>query len=432
VPVASVTVSPASAGLRVGATLQLSAVTKDAAGGSLSGRVVTWASSASALATVDGSGLVTALAAGPVTITATSEGKSGTAALTVTVPSAGPNFYVAPAGNDANPCTVAAPCFTMQRVSQLLTPGATAHFAAGNYSWPTQKVTVAGTALARVTYLSDTQWGAKITGTGTCEIMRNTGDYVDIIGFDMTGPCSTGLMQDGNYGRIVGNRVHDLPGTGGYAGILVDCCAYNLTGNQVIGNVVDNIGPFAGSNLIHGIYVAGPNSVIENNIVTRAAAACIHLYHGTTHEIVSNNVVANCGGYGILVSAAGALTTDDYTTVDNNIVVNVNGQGLYEYPSTGCHNVFNNNIVYNNTTNVALICGIESGTITLTSAQFSGLFVRYTGDMTGDYHLQAGAVAIDAGTTSCAASVTSCVPLLDFANLARPRGLAWAIGAYEF
>jgi hypothetical protein len=41
-------------------------------------------------------------------------------------------------------------------------------------------------------------------------------------------------------------------------------------------------------------------------------------------------------------------------------------------------------------------------------------------------------VAIDAGTTSCAASVTSCVPLLDFANLARPRGLAIDIGAYEF
>ena len=85
VPVASVTVSPASASLFVGGTRQLSAVTKDAAGNTLTGRVVTWASSNPAVATVNSSGLVTAAGAGSATITATSEGKSGTAAITVTV-----------------------------------------------------------------------------------------------------------------------------------------------------------------------------------------------------------------------------------------------------------------------------------------------------------------------------------------------------------
>jgi len=85
VPVASVTVSPASASLFVGGTRQLSAVTKDAAGNTLTGRVVTWASSNPAVATVNSSGLVTAAGAGSATITVTSEGKSGTAAITVTV-----------------------------------------------------------------------------------------------------------------------------------------------------------------------------------------------------------------------------------------------------------------------------------------------------------------------------------------------------------
>src|SRR2546426_12682012 len=60
-------------------------------------------------------------------------------------------------------------------------------------------------------------------------------------------------------------------------------------------NVVDNIGPFGLTNTIHGIYTAGPNSVIENNIVTRASAACIHTYHGSHRDIISNNTVANCG-----------------------------------------------------------------------------------------------------------------------------------------
>jgi hypothetical protein len=41
-------------------------------------------------------------------------------------------------------------------------------------------------------------------------------------------------------------------------------------------------------------------------------------------------------------------------------------------------------------------------------------------------------VAIDAGTTSCAAGVTRCVPLLDFDGLPRPRGAAYDIGAYEY
>src|SRR2546427_6891497 len=84
VSVASVTLLPASVG--VGQTVQLTAALTDAAGSPLSGRVVTWASGAPAVATVSGSGLVAGVAAGPGTITATSEGQSGAAAITVTAP----------------------------------------------------------------------------------------------------------------------------------------------------------------------------------------------------------------------------------------------------------------------------------------------------------------------------------------------------------
>ncbi len=88
VPVASVTVRPAIATIEVGQTVQLSATTRDASGNLLTGRTVTWASSAPAQATVNGSGLVTAISSGgPVAITATSEGKIGTATVTVTAPS---------------------------------------------------------------------------------------------------------------------------------------------------------------------------------------------------------------------------------------------------------------------------------------------------------------------------------------------------------
>src|SRR5205809_377018 len=92
VPVAAVAVTPASASLPAGQTVQLTATLKDANGNTLTGRTVTWASSNTAAATVTGSGLVSGVTAGTATITATSETVSGTAAVTVTAASAGGQF----------------------------------------------------------------------------------------------------------------------------------------------------------------------------------------------------------------------------------------------------------------------------------------------------------------------------------------------------
>ena len=83
--VASVTVTPRTLTVGVGATAQLTATPKDANGTALTGRVVTWASDNTAVATVSSMGLVGGVAQGQATITATSEGQSGTAALTVVV-----------------------------------------------------------------------------------------------------------------------------------------------------------------------------------------------------------------------------------------------------------------------------------------------------------------------------------------------------------
>src|SRR5205823_6271995 len=84
VPVATVTVSPAPASVPAGQTAQLTATPKDASGNSLTGRTITWASSNTSVATVSSSGLVRGVVAGSATITATSETKSGTSAITVT------------------------------------------------------------------------------------------------------------------------------------------------------------------------------------------------------------------------------------------------------------------------------------------------------------------------------------------------------------
>ena len=87
-PVASVSVTPASASVQIGQTLQLTATPKDANGSTLGGRAITWASSNPAAATVNSSGLVTGTGLGTATITATSEGQSGTSTITMTSPPA--------------------------------------------------------------------------------------------------------------------------------------------------------------------------------------------------------------------------------------------------------------------------------------------------------------------------------------------------------
>ena len=85
-PVAVVVVSPTSGTgtVAAGASAQFAASPRDAAGNVLTGRVVTWTSSNTAVATVTSSGRVTGTNPGTATITATSEGVSGTVTVTVT------------------------------------------------------------------------------------------------------------------------------------------------------------------------------------------------------------------------------------------------------------------------------------------------------------------------------------------------------------
>ena len=86
-PVATVTVTPSSKTIVVDGVSQLTATLKDAHGNILTGRTVTWSSSDETKVTVSATGVViavvTGVALGTVTITATSETKTGIATVTV-------------------------------------------------------------------------------------------------------------------------------------------------------------------------------------------------------------------------------------------------------------------------------------------------------------------------------------------------------------
>ncbi|MEP7383638.1 MAG: Ig-like domain-containing protein [Gemmatimonadota bacterium] len=86
-PVATVEVLPASTIVVQGATVQLTATTRDAQGNVLVGREMAWQSQSPASATVSPAGLVTGVAPDPaVAIVAVSEGRSGTTVVRVVPP----------------------------------------------------------------------------------------------------------------------------------------------------------------------------------------------------------------------------------------------------------------------------------------------------------------------------------------------------------
>src|ERR1017187_5751732 len=83
--VSSVVVTLATPSIALGTVGdQATAVLKDASGNVLQGRTVTWQSSSTTVATVSTGGVITTVGVGTSTITATSEGQSGGALLTVT------------------------------------------------------------------------------------------------------------------------------------------------------------------------------------------------------------------------------------------------------------------------------------------------------------------------------------------------------------
>ena len=86
-PVASVLVAPAVATIAPGSSATLTATPRDAAGQSIAGRTITWTSADPAVVTVSASGVVTGVGVGgPVAVTATVDGVSGSAQLTVRSP----------------------------------------------------------------------------------------------------------------------------------------------------------------------------------------------------------------------------------------------------------------------------------------------------------------------------------------------------------
>jgi len=308
VPVSSVTVTPGSASLNPTATVQLSAVTKDSAGNVLSGRSVTWSSSAPSVATVSPAGLVTAVIAGSATITATSEGKSGSAAITVSVtppppppppppPHAG--YYVTTNGTSGGDGSASQPwalSYALGGAGGRIQPGDTVWVRGGLYYAPFRS-TLTGTASAPIVVRAypgerpiidgvnatgdnfvvagswSVMWGLEFTNTMLSR-------YTDLINHDYR---PNNVINNGPHNKYVNLVIHD----GGVAFFN-----YSVQSDvEIYGSIVYNNGwqaPDRGHG--HGMYLksdVGP-VVARDNVIFNQYGYGIHVYTNTGSGLLNN------------------------------------------------------------------------------------------------------------------------------------------------
>jgi hypothetical protein len=336
----------------------------------------------------------------------------------------GLDFYVSTAGSDSNDGSLAKPWVTIAHAASVVQPGATVHVAAGKYSGSII-TSVSGTANARIRFVSDQRWGAQIIGTAAEATWQNRGDYIDIVGFDVSGATPNGIENLGSNARILGNRVHDIVAScDSNGGSGINNANYSAHDNDIVGNIVYRVRASASCSKPHGvgIYHSNVRGHVSNNIAFQNGTVGIQLWHAANNVTVANNTVFNNDLNGIVIGAGDSPggVTNDYSAVVNNISFSNGYYGIQEFGSTGPHNRYLNNLMSGNPSgNLSLLTGTASGSI-FTNPQF----VNYTGDGDGDYHLSSNSPASDAGTAQSA-------PAADFDGAPRPYGKALDIGAFE-
>ncbi|HVH10525.1 MAG TPA: Ig-like domain-containing protein [Gemmatimonadales bacterium] len=342
VPVASVTVSPTTASVAVGATVQLAATTKDSAGNVLTGRVITWTSSNPALATVSGTGLVTGVGAGSDIITATSEGKAGTAAVTVTaVTGMHAGWYASPSGTSGGDGSAARPWDLQTALgggNGSIHAGDTLWLRGGTYAG-TFVSSLTGTATASIVVRQYPGERATVDGGATqTDVLTVNGGYAIYWGFEIMesgtqrfglAGTGTGLRGDGVYVnnasnvKLINLIVHDT-GHGTYT----ENSAHNI---EIYGWIIYNGGNEDSSRSDgHGIYIKNDGigwKIARDNVIFDQFGFGIHGYAqaGTNliNMILDGNVLFDNGtpsNFDNPNMQLGGTVVADNDTVTNNMV----------------------------------------------------------------------------------------------------------------
>jgi uncharacterized protein YjdB len=398
-PVASVTVTPASATIQPAATIQLTATLRDSLNNILSGRVITWVSGAPPVASVNGSGLVTGVAPGSATVTATSEAKSGSSSITVPIPAPPPpppppvglctdtmppgvpaplrTFYVdALTGNDAADGLSAGTAWRTLGKANTVARAGDLFLLSGTFTGQVVHPTVSGTAAAKIVYRTKPGAVASIVGGQYGVIIWLQGvSHIVVDGLEVSNESYLAeIMYGANNNWLRNLYLHD-----GGTGLLFITASDNRFEDsrlERIGNEAANAGEaifiqngsnrnrivrntisYAGHGIISISYqnaaeATSDDNVIEGNDLSNPWALGIGLYGKTNRTIVQCNKIHNtANGTGPNYARAGVEVDGNANIIRFNEIyragaqgLTIQGRSLFGFTQNGV-----NNHVYHNT-----------------------------------------------------------------------------------
>jgi uncharacterized protein YjdB len=207
-----VMVNPRKATIIAGQAVQLHSLPLDVGGYRIPGAVVAWGTSDHHVARVDSNGVVTGVSRGIAVITATSEGRSGSTALSVIAPTTGswarfdsdPGDWIGD-GNTYSYTDETASITTRASgvhfrifiaggegwIGHLHLPDSLGRLQPGTYSWPNGSLSSDPT-LGGVDWVSESHGCNQVTGSATVDTVRYEYDQLAAIDFSFEQECDGG------------------------------------------------------------------------------------------------------------------------------------------------------------------------------------------------------------------------------------------------
>ena len=330
--------------------------------------------------------------------------------------------YVSTTGSDSAAGTKTAPWRTLAKAIASVGPGETVVIEPGSYGarGTTTYFSSAGTASAPITFRGNPAAPMpQILGHVRVDASYQRINYLLFDGPTGAAQPPTPDNPDGEQVQvsILGTAVNgveisdsEIRNSGWHAGI------YASTANDVriTGNYIHDNGDFADpvqANASHGIYFSSGSGLIANNVIEHNVARGIQLYTNPHDLLIANNTVVANGKSGIQF---GTETTN--STAVNNLVAYNGEYGIRSASLTGTGNVVQRNLVWGN----------PKGDLTLVDGLALSDNLRADPGFGPSQSLRPpqGSPAIDRALAPSA-------PPIDFDGVARPRGVAPDLGAFE-
>ncbi len=237
-------------------------------------------------------------------------------------------------------------------------------------------------------------------GAGTVTIASNDNEFIRLTvhGGGIPGGC--GILCT-NYAFYLGGSRNLVEYCDIYDTTTAGVQIFNGGGGSADNNIVryNRIHDItkSGDVRLWGVIVVGNNNEVHTNLIYRlnfpygSSNAGVYVFHGIGTKIYGNTIY-DCTTDGIYLNSSSVSATD----VRNNIVFSVSGDNF-----------------------------VDGGAGTVADHNLLGTDPLFVNAGAGDFRLQAGSPAIDAGATIATIAT-------DIVGTLRPKGAAYDIGAYEY